>query len=51
METANEKFKKQLEKLIPQLNTEIGDLSVNCLDVKYLDHEQNTFDMIESLDK
>jgi len=37
METANEKFKKQLEQLIPQLNDDVVNLVEESVDEKYLD--------------
>jgi len=51
METANEKFKRQLEQLIPQLNNDIGSLTTESVEAKYLDREQNTFEMIKELDE
>jgi len=51
METANEKFKKQLEQLIPQLNDDVVNLNDESTDEKYLDRQQNTFEMIKELDE
>jgi len=51
METANEKFKKQLEQLIPQLNDDVTNLNEESVEEKYLDREQNTYEMIKELDE
>lgn len=51
METANEKFKKQLEQLIPQLNDDVVNLVEESVDEKYLDSNQSTIDMIKELDE
>jgi uncharacterized protein YjaG (DUF416 family) len=51
METANEKFKKQLEQLIPQLNNQVGQLNTESTDPKYLDEKQPMEDIIKELDE
>jgi hypothetical protein len=37
--------------LIPQLNGDVDGLVDESTDAKYLDHEQNTFEMIKELDE
>jgi hypothetical protein len=37
--------------LIPQLNDDVGGLNEESTDAKYLDSEQNTFEMIKELDE
>ena len=51
METANEKFKKQLEQLIPALNEDVTALNEGSTDEKYLDEKQNAYEMIKELDE
>lgn len=51
METANEKFKKQLEQLIPQLNNQIASLNTESTDPKYLDEKQDMTEIIKDLDE
>ena len=51
METANEKFKKQLEQLIPQLNNQVASLNTESTDPKYLDEKQDMPDIIKDLDE
>lgn len=51
METANEKFKKQLEQLIPQLNNQIASLNTESTDPKYLDEKQDMPEIIKDLDE
>lgn len=51
METANEKFKKQLEQLIPQLNNQIAALNTESTDPKYLDEKQDMPEIIKDLDE
>lgn len=50
METANEKFKKQLEQLIPQLNTTVTNLSTESTEAKYLDDKEPMDEIISELD-
>lgn len=51
METANEKFKKQLEQLIPQLNNQIASLNTESTDPNYLDEKQDMTEIIKDLDE
>ena len=51
METANEKFKKQLEQLIPQLNNQVASLNTESTDPKYLDEKQDMPEIIKDLDE
>ena len=51
METANEKFKKQLEQLIPQLNNQIAALNTESTDPKYLDEKRDMPEIIKDLDE
>lgn len=51
METANEKFKKQLEGLIPELQKDIKGLTEECTDDKYLAENSNMYDCIKELDE
>ena len=50
-EAQNERFKKDLEKLIPKLHGEVATLHEESIDPKFMSESSNMYEMIEDLDK
>ena len=50
-ETNNEKFKKVLNELIPDLNEEVSQLHEQTLDPIYLDGSANIFEVLKTLEE